>query len=573
MQKTEPNHLQPNSVTTMGSAAACRFSGCIMPVMASSGQGSERLHAQLLVDSIPALIHTARPDGYLDYFNRRWLEYLGVTLDKVTGWNWTAFVHPEDVEGIVAKWRACLATGEIFEYETRVRSANGEYRWMFHRKVPLRDANGNIVKWYGSSLDIEERKTEEEQLRRNALELQRSEAYLAEAQRLSHTGSWAWNVRTGALFWSEEIFRIYGYNPQEMGPTWTQFLERVHPEDRAQIEQRAKIETTRKEWIDSHGHFRIVLPDGTIKHLHSVAHPAKDSSGEITEIIGTVMDVTEHELLARELRRREAYLAGAQRLSHTGSFGWKPATGEIVWSDETYRIFEYDCVKKPTMDMVSQRVHPEDRAHFQKVIDGASGGTTHFEHTYRLLLPDARIKHVRALAQAFQDASGNLEFVGAVSDVSEQRHAEAVIRAQEAELREVVDSIPAIVWSALPDGSNSYVSSRFVEYCGMPPEQIAGSGWHAATHPDDLERHNAKWLACVGSGKPFEDELRFRRADGQYRWHLQRSVPLRDEAATSSNGMASSPTSKIASGRKTRSASRRWRSSRFWTSRRSRSLS
>jgi len=121
-----------------------------MPAMASSGQGSERLNAQLLVDSIPALIHTARPDGYLDYFNKPWLEYLGVTLDKVTGWNWTAVVHPEDVEGMVAKWRACLVSGEIFEYETRVRREDGEYRWMFHRKVPLRDANGNIVKWYGS---------------------------------------------------------------------------------------------------------------------------------------------------------------------------------------------------------------------------------------------------------------------------------------------------------------------------------------------------------------------------------------------------------------------------------------
>jgi formate hydrogenlyase transcriptional activator len=132
--------------------------------MAFLGQGTERMNAQLLVDSIPALIHTARPDGYLDYFNKPWLEYLGVTLDKVIGWNWTAFVHPEDVEGIVAKWRACVASGEIFEYETRVRRASGEYRWMFHRKVPLRDADDNIVKWYGSSLDVDESKTAEEEL-------------------------------------------------------------------------------------------------------------------------------------------------------------------------------------------------------------------------------------------------------------------------------------------------------------------------------------------------------------------------------------------------------------------------
>src|SRR4029077_17603130 len=121
-------------------------------------------------------------------------------------------------------------------------------------------------------------------------------------------------------------------------------------------------------------------------------------------------------------------------------------------------------------------------------------------------------------------------FVGAVTDVSEQRHAEAVIREQEAELREVVDTIPAILWSALPDGSNSYVNSRYVEYCGMPPEQIAGLGWQALAHPDDLERHKPKWLHCVASGQPSEDEVRVRRADGQYRWHLQRGIPLRDKA-------------------------------------------
>lgn len=105
-----------------------------------------------------------------------------------------------------------------------------------------------------------------------------------------------------------------------------------------------------------------------------------------------------------------------------------------------------------------------------------------------------------------------------------------VIRKQEAELREVVDTIPAIVWSALPDGSNSYANSRYVEYCGMPPEQIAGSGWQAVVHPDDLEPHKAKWLACAVSGEPCENEVRFRRSDGQYRWHLCRGIPLRDEA-------------------------------------------
>src|SRR5712692_4255377 len=463
----------------------CGFVGCIMPAMASSGQGSERLNAQLLVDSIPALIHTARPDGYLDYFNKPWLEYLGVTLDKVAGWNWTAFVHPADVEGIVAKWRACLATGEVFEYETRVRSANGEYRWMFHRKVPLRDANGNIAKWYGSSLDIEERKTAEEQLRCNSEELQRSGFYLAEGQRLAHMGSWAFDP-DGFHYWSPELFRMHGLDPASKPPSVQEYLDCVHPQDRESMANLIKGVLAKASPFDATK--RIVRPDGEVRYIRCVGVPLVDNQG-LKKYVGSALDVTEHELLTQELRRREAYLTEAQTLSHTGSFGWKPDTGDIVWSDETYRIFEYDRSVKPTIDSVTQRVLPQDRADFQNVIDGASRGATDFEHAYRLLLPDGRVKHVHAIAHVLQDASGNREFVGAVTDVTERKHAEVVIRQQEAELREVVDTIPAIVWSTLPDGSNTYVNKRFVEYSGSSAEQTAGSGWKALIHPDDLERN------------------------------------------------------------------------------------
>jgi PAS domain S-box-containing protein len=390
-----------------------------MPVMASSGQGSEHLNAQLLVDSIPGLIHTARPDGYLDYFNKPWLEYLGVTLDKVAGWNWTAYVHPEDVEGIVARWRACLATGEIFEYETRVRSANGEYRWMFHRKVPLRDANGNIVKWYGSSLDIEERRMAEEALRS-------SEAYLAEAQKLSHTGSWA-NAATGEpRYWSEECYRVLGFDSAEPLPSLETIFQRIHPDDRPAM--REQLDRGIRDKADFEVDMRIIHPITGIRNIRSTGHAVVDTRGDLREMVGTVIDITEHKRAEEAVRRSEAYLAEAQRLSHTGSFGWRPDTGEIVWSDETYRIFEYDRSVKPTTDSVVQRVHPEDRAEVSEVINSAFAGATDFEHAYRLLLPDGRVRHVHAIAHALQDASGSREFVGAVTDTSERKTTEEKVR-------------------------------------------------------------------------------------------------------------------------------------------------
>ena len=105
------------------------------------------------VDTTPAFIHTARPDGYLDYFNRGWLDFLGKSLEDVCGWGWTESIHPEDVAAIVQKWHAALATGEPFEMEARVRCADGSYRAFLQRKVPLRDEHGNIAKWFGSSVD------------------------------------------------------------------------------------------------------------------------------------------------------------------------------------------------------------------------------------------------------------------------------------------------------------------------------------------------------------------------------------------------------------------------------------
>src|SRR5271154_3831671 len=395
-----------------------------MPAMASSGQQSEPLNIQLLVDSIPALIHTGRPDGYLDYFNKPWLEYLGVTLDKVAGWNWTAFIHPEDLEGIVAKWRASLASGEGFEYETRVRRADGEYRWMFHRKVPLRDERGNIVKWYGSSLDIEERKTAEEQLRRNTHALQRSEFYLAEGQRLGHMGSWAFDP-VGFDYWSPELFRMYGLDPAGKAPSIQEYLGFIHPQDRqsmVDLINRLVAEATPFDAIK-----RIVRPEGEIRYIRCVGVPSAESQG-LKKFVGSAIDVTEHELLTQELRRREAYLAEAQKLSHTGSFGWRPDTGEIVWSDETYRIFEYDPVEKPTISTALQRTHPQDRALIQQVIENASKTGTDFEFEYRLLQPNDSVKHVHVRARALRDSSGNIEFVGAVTDITERKTSEERIR-------------------------------------------------------------------------------------------------------------------------------------------------
>src|SRR6266498_112179 len=133
-------------------------------------RASERKYRDL-VDTTPAFVHTTLPNGDVDFFNRGWLEYVGLPLTDLLGWGWTCMIHPQDVETIVSKWRAALEAGEPFVGESRVRRADGEYRWFLHREEPLRNETGEIVKRYGSSIEIEERKIAEEKIREQETEL------------------------------------------------------------------------------------------------------------------------------------------------------------------------------------------------------------------------------------------------------------------------------------------------------------------------------------------------------------------------------------------------------------------
>jgi PAS domain S-box-containing protein len=434
------------------------FSGCMIPAMALAEQQPESLNIQLLVDSIPALIHTARPDGYLDYFNKPWLEYFGVTLDKVAGWNWTAYIHPEDVEGIVSRWRACLAIGEVFEYETRVLTANGEYRWMLHRKVPLRDANGDIVKWYGSSLDIEDSRRAEALLsaEKRLLEMTATDVTLErilnvlclfiEEQRSGTLASVLLLNPDGVYLsfaagpsipneWKQQMERLpigpcagscgtaaYTKSPVIVSDIATDPLWEV-PEHRASALRHGLRASWSSPVLSSKGK---VLGTFCMYYRELRSPEAQDLEliKSATHLVGVAID---RDRAKQALRRSEAYLTEAQRLSHTGSFGWRPETGEIVWSDETYRIFEYDRAEKPTLSMMFQRIHPQDRALAQQVIDNVSRSTD-FEQEYRLVMPSGAIKHIHVKAHALPDSSGNIEVVGAVTDITERKTTEGKIQ-------------------------------------------------------------------------------------------------------------------------------------------------
>jgi PAS domain S-box-containing protein len=325
-------------------------------------------------------------------------------------------VHPEDRGRFNERIDKAFREKADFVQDYRIVLTNGTVKHIHGIGHPVLDETGNIIEYVGTDVDVTERKRAEEAL-------QRSEAYLAEAQKLTHTGSWVWNVRTDALFWSQEVFRIYDYDPKLMAhPTWD-FFERVHPEDRPRFEQRKKrLASAQKESADSKIDFRIVLPDGTIKHLQSIAHPVIESGDEI---VGTVMDVTERIRTEEKLRRSEADLLEAQRISQTGSWKLDVSSGKVIVSPQIFRIFGV----KPdegvsTPEFWLNRNHPEDAKRIQELFERSTIQKTNYDADYRIVLPDGSIKHLHAVGHPVLNESGDLvEFVGTAIDVTEQAQA------------------------------------------------------------------------------------------------------------------------------------------------------
>jgi len=272
-----------------------------------------------VIDTIPAAVWSALPDGSNTYANKRFVEYLGLSAEQTAGSGWQAAIHPDDLERHAGKWMEAVATGKPHENEVRSRRSDGQYRWQLDRGVPLLDEDGNIVKWYGVTTDIEDRKRAEEALQVLSRDLQESKAKLEEAQRISNVGYWEWDVATNGIKWSDETYRIYGMRPQECPMDLATVRERIHPEDWGVV-FRALEEALSSDALYN-VECRVFRPTGEVRIIDSQGHVKRDTSGRPTLMFGTVQDITDRKRAEHErerLRQLEADLAHVNRVSTLG---------------------------------------------------------------------------------------------------------------------------------------------------------------------------------------------------------------------------------------------------------------
>jgi PAS domain S-box-containing protein len=397
---------------------------------------SER-DSRLIVDNIPGLVALLTADGDLQFVNRQILEYTGGTLEELKHWGTNDTVHSEDLPHVIEVFTQSIASGSPYEIVQRLRRSDGIYRWFQNNGFPLRDTNGQVVRWCVLLTDVHERKHAEDALR----ESERESRLIVD----SIPGLVAVFTPGGEVeFVNRQVLEYFGRTLEELKRWGTGGT--THPEDLPRVVELFTQSIASGDPFEFEVRARRV--DGVYRWFQSRGFPLRDTTGHIVRWYNLLIDIDERKRAEEELRRSEAFLAEGQQLSRVGSFSWRVATDEIMWSEQLYRIFEIDRDVRVTFEVIGTRIHPEDLSAFTQQIERSRRDGSEVQLELRLQMPDRSVKYVHVVAHS-RDDRGQLEYIGAVQDVTQRRLSEEALATVQSELAYVarVTSLGALTAS------------------------------------------------------------------------------------------------------------------------------
>jgi len=463
----------------------------------SDADGTSNLEKRprLIIDAIPAIVWRKLPDGSADFLNQHFREYTGLSLEDGLGWGWMNAFHPDD--RLMEEWRGALAAGRPFEKEARLRRADGQYRWFLIRAVPLRDEPGNIVNWYGTSIDIED--------------LKRAEVRIRLVINTIPTMVWTLQPDGAVDFVNQRWLDYTGLSLEEEIEEPTRA---VHPEDLSSVMEKWLADMAAGK--PSEDEMRLRRADGEYRWFLVRTAPLRDEQGNLVKWYGLSIDIEDRRRAEDDLRRQKEIL---QRIFDNVPVmvGFVSPDGNIkLVNREWERTLGWTLEEVLGQDLdVFAELYPDPK-YRQEVLKFVFESNAEWAD-FRTRVRDGRVIDTSWANVHLADGTT----IGIGRDITERKRAET-------ESRALIDAIPQQIWSGPPDGTLDYCNDRWRSYIGLELEDLRGDGWQTMLHPDDRERVLNAWHESVANGTPYEQEERHRGADGTYRWFLARGLPLRN---------------------------------------------
>ena len=476
---------------------------------------SER-EARELLDRLPGRFATRTAEDF-DFVNRQILEEAGTTLDGMQNLGFLRFIHPDDRNRVQEGYLRSVREKSAYDTTYRWADRDSDYRWRHSRSVPYFNEDGSVYKWYAVNMDIDDLYKSEEVVREREVQLN----WLAET-----LPSLLWRMDSrGRLEYVNKRTEDYtGLRLEEL--TASGWLHLVHPDDSA---------STAIAWQDSLDSgrpydrvHRLRASDNTYRWFQCKGTSTRDAHGDIVNWYGLSTDIHERHLAQEALRTEELNLR--RLVDALPAMIWRATPqGDVDrWNPQMLKFMgksgeEFD------KEMLLRRIPEADRLRVRSrwrraVEEGAS-----YQDTYQVTGADGKPHWYLARGEPFRDESGQiLHWYGVCTDINDLKQTQAVLEQREYQLRELIETIPGMLWCNDPQGRLTYINRKTSEFVGLDMSQLADLGYQKTFHPDDLDSVGRAWAHSIETGEPYCHVARLRRRDGVYRWYQHTAEALRD---------------------------------------------
>jgi PAS domain S-box-containing protein len=452
-------------------------------------------------------------------------------LDDFDLYNLIDHVHPADRDNTNNKRDKAIQENGIYDTEYRYL-VNGKEKVLWSRgKVNYKNGKKLLI---GTVMDVTGR-------HKMIREIEESRDLYKQAQQLARIGNWAWDLATNVWTWSDELYHIYNMEPQpgNLRPEITKTYR--HPDDNEMVDEQIRI--LRELHIPCDVIFRMILPDGTTKHLHLKGDVRRNEEGKVTALFGTIQDVTEKQELIDRLQRSEQLYKQAQAIASIGNWSWDMATKQIEWSDEIYNIYELPHNSVQTSATLDEYNHPDDNDLIRNSIRTAIEQHKPFDFNYRIILKSGRTKILHAKGGAEHNPNGGFKIYGTLQDITVQKNIERQLKDYKEFIEKITDVTPSIITTYnVNTGEYSFINDAIDKFLGYAPIRVMEEGvafMASIVHPDDIQslmEKNTKALEDANQLTGDFDEpvvefkFRMRNAEGEYRWfHTYATIFERNE--------------------------------------------